>query len=101
MDDKKKDLNRLQRWAERDLLKFNKSKCGVLHLGKNSFLHQYRLRANLLESSSVEKDLVDNKLSMSQQCALGTKKANEILWCIRKNITSSRGILSLYWCGLS
>ncbi|KAJ7420144.1 hypothetical protein WISP_49893 [Willisornis vidua] len=62
----------LERWAV-NCLKFNKSKCMVLHLGKNYPMHQHRLGANLLESSSVEKDLwilVDNKLSMSQQCTV-------------------------------
>ena len=38
-------------------MKFNKSKCRVLHLGKNNGLHQYRLGADVLERSSAEKDL--------------------------------------------
>ena len=57
-------------------------KCKVLHLGRNNPTHQYRLRADLLESSSIEKDLgvlVDNKVTLSQQCALVAKKANGIL----------------------
>jgi len=32
-----------------------------LYLGRNSCMHQYRLRLDLLEISSAEKGLVDNK----------------------------------------
>ncbi|KAJ7426738.1 rna-directed dna polymerase from mobile element jockey-like [Willisornis vidua] len=60
------DLDRLESWAERNLKKFNKGKCGIPHLGSNTPVHQYRLGADLMENSSTEKDLrilVDNKLS--------------------------------------
>ncbi|GAB0176148.1 mitochondrial enolase superfamily member 1 [Grus japonensis] len=82
-------------------MKFNKGKCRVLHLGKNNPMHQYRLGVDLLGSSTAEKDLgvlVDNKLSMNQQCALVAKAANGILGCMQKSVASrSREvILPLY-----
>ncbi|PKU42965.1 rna-directed dna polymerase from mobile element jockey- hypothetical protein [Limosa lapponica baueri] len=54
-------------------------------------MHQCGLGADLLESTSEEKDprvLVDSRMTMSQQYALMAKEANGILGCIRKSVTS-------------
>ena len=77
--------------AARNLMKLNKGKTRVLHLGRNNPMHQYRLGADLLESSSVERDLgvlVDDRLTMSRQCALATTKANGILGCFKRSVAS-------------
>ena len=61
-------------------------------------MHENRLGDDLLEKSSVEEDLgilVDNRLAMSQQCALVAKKANSILGWIKKS-RSREVILALY-----
>jgi len=38
-----RDLDRLERWVHAKLLKFNKAKCMVLHLGQDNLKHRYRL----------------------------------------------------------
>jgi len=50
------DLDRLETWVQRNLMKFNKGKCRGLHLGRNNPMHQYWLGADLLENSSAGRE---------------------------------------------
>ncbi|KAJ7413716.1 hypothetical protein WISP_88864 [Willisornis vidua] len=81
-----RNLDSLGSWAHASLIRFNKVKCKVLHLGQGKSKHKYRLGGEWLESSFESKDLevvVDEKLQVTQQSALPAQKANYILNCFK------------------
>ena len=96
-------LERSERWVHANLLKFNTAKCKVLHLGWGNPQHRCRLGREWCENSPKEKDLrvlVDERFNVSQQCVLAAQKANHILGCIKRSVTSrlTEAILALLLC---
>nr|XP_009671740.1 PREDICTED: protocadherin-9-like [Struthio camelus australis] len=79
-----RNIDRLEEWAKRNSMKFNKEKYHVLHLRSKNPLRQHRLGPDCLGSSfaeNVQRELVDGKLGMSRQCTLSSEKASSLLGC--------------------
>ncbi|KAK4818702.1 hypothetical protein QYF61_017923 [Mycteria americana] len=75
-----RDLDKLEKWAR------VKAKCRFLHLDQGNPWCQYRLEDKGIESHPAEKDLgvlVDEKLDVSQQCALAHHQTPHLQYCMQ------------------
>lgn len=88
------DLERLQCWADKWQLRFNATKCKVMHLGNNNSKHDYEMKENGTlvkhETSDCEKDLgvnVDKDLKFSKHAEIASNKANRIMGMIKRSFT--------------
>jgi len=50
-----RDPDRVEEWACVNLMRYNKAKCKVLHLGQGDPQYRYRLRNEWIENSSAER----------------------------------------------
>ena len=88
-----KDIDELQLWSDKWLLRFNIDKCHVLTLGKFSNIqhtHRYLLYEAELEHVFEEKDLgviVDMEMTFEEHIASKVKKANGIMGLIRRSFS--------------
>lgn len=86
-----RDPHILEKWAHGNITRFDKAKPKVLHQGQGNPQDQYGLGHEKIESSRAEnryRDLVDERLDMSQKCLLALQKVKHVPGCIKGNVTS-------------
>ena len=81
------DIDNLLLWADNWLLRFNESKCKVLHFGRKNPKNTYFMNGISLENATEEKDLgvlISDDLSFSKHIAKCAAKANSMLGVIKR-----------------
>lgn len=96
IEELQEDLDQLQQWSERWLLRFHPQKCAVMKLGNKKSEASYSMPVKEADGSTVrltltetvaEKDLgvwIDNNLKFGPHIAHATTKANRVVGLIRR-----------------
>ena len=91
-------MDKLEKWAQENLLRFSKTKCKVLHLGWDNLRYMYRLGPAREGHGSPDGQ---KKMDMSQQRMLTAQKANSILGCMKRRVASrEREVIVPLYSGL-
>ena len=83
------NLDKLVKWTDDWQINFNRSKCKVLHTGKNNPRYKYYIDGKELDNTAEEKDLgvvVDENLNFNSHINQIVKKANRMSGMIVGNI---------------
>ena len=79
-----KDLNKLEEQASRNLMKFNKGKCKVMHRGQKYPMHQVRLRAEQttpqLEFGACRTTATDNLERLQRRAAKTVRGPEHLMY---------------------
>ena len=84
-------MDNLIKWSNEWQIKFNESKCCVVHIGSKNERKEYVMNGVYLAKFAAEKDLgvlVDENLSFDEHVIYVTKKANQIAGMILHNVTN-------------
>ena len=84
------DINSLMEWSDTWQLKFNASKCNVLHTGKSNTVNDYFMGDKKTKINSVEheKDIgvtFDKKLNFDVHINTAVNKANQLIGLIKRS----------------
>jgi len=74
-------------------MKFNVTKCKVMHIGKQYSEHQYSMNGHTLETVTQEKDLgilLTKYMKVAQQCSKAYARANRMAGLIKRNIENRK-----------
>ena len=87
------DIDRLENWSKKWLLRFHPDKCHVLSLGKienTAHTHRYSICGKEMEHVGEEKDLgvvIDSELSFDEHISAKVNKANAMVGLIRRTFS--------------
>ena len=84
-----KDIDELVKWTDQWQIKFNSTKCKILHVGNNNPRHKYFIEGRELEVTDLEKDLgvhVDSQLTFDGHICEVIKKSNRLVGMISRVI---------------
>ena len=83
-----RDLEKLDIWSNRGLLKFNPEKCTTMHLGHRNPKYVYQLDNEDLKETSLEKDLgvhISSDLKPEKHISSIASKGNKMVGLFKRN----------------